>query len=253
MPIAFRSNGGVSISGSDFTHGVPCTSIRDRSFSPERDEDSDSSSSSSIGRNSDSSEDSSDREDSGEAEAQSLFKGPLETVNTLEEGLPGKKGISKFYSGKSKSYSSLSDATSVASIQDIVKPEDPYAKKRKNLLAHSMFMNRSRSYASNLGGMPKRSANLGRGASCIALSSSSSSSNSEEGTSSSISPPSCLPPLHPKAKKLPENPSKPCPPKPSKTSPWRSYSWSDLQSVASEAHDLSGLAICSGDKDNKIH
>ncbi|KAI9123094.1 hypothetical protein K1719_005983 [Acacia pycnantha] len=250
MPIALRSDGGVTISRSGFIHGVPSTSIRDRSLSPERDDDSDSSSLSSIGMNSDSSEDSSDREDSGEAEVRSSSKGPLETVNTLEEGLPGKKGISKFYSGKSKSFTSLSDAVSTTTIQEIVKPEDPYAKKRKNLLAHNMFVNRSRSYASNLGGIPKRSANLGRGTSCVALSSSSSSNNSEEGTSSSISPPSCLPPLHPQAKRLPENASRPCP---AKTSPWRSYSWSDLQSVASEANDLSGLAICGGDKGNKIH
>ncbi|XP_054807321.1 protein OXIDATIVE STRESS 3 LIKE 1-like [Prosopis cineraria] len=249
MPIALRPNESVTISRSDFIHGEPCNSIRDRSFYPERDDDSDSSSLSSIGRNSDSSRDSSDREDSGEVEVQSLFKGPLETVITLEEGLPGKKGISKFYSGKSKSFTSLSDATSASSIQDIVKPEDPYAKKRKNLLAHNTFMNRSRSYASNVGEISKRSVNLGRGTSTVALSSSSSSSNSEEGTSTSISPPSCLPPLHPQAKKLPANVSRPCPPK---TSPWRSYSWSDLQSVASEAHDLSGLAICSGDKGNKI-
>lgn len=141
-----------------------------------------------------------------------------------------------FYSGKSKSFTSLSDAASAASMQEIVKPEDPYAKKRKNLLAHNMFASRSRSYASNLGGMPKRSTNLGlgRGISCIALSSSSGSSNSEEGTSSSISPPSSLPPLHPQAKRLPVKESKPCPPK---TTPLRSYSWSDLQSVASEAND----------------
>lgn len=90
MPIALRSSGGVTIRRSDFIHGMPCPSIRDRSFSPEQEEDSDSSSSSSIGRNGDSSEDSSDREDSGEAEVQSLFKGPLDTLNALEEGLPVK-------------------------------------------------------------------------------------------------------------------------------------------------------------------
>ncbi|KAF7837941.1 suppressor protein SRP40-like [Senna tora] len=88
MPIALQRNGSVTIPGSEFVHA---TSIRDRSFSPEPDDDdSDSSSSSSIGRNSDSSEDSSDREDSGEVEVQSSFKGPLDTVNDIGEVLPGK-------------------------------------------------------------------------------------------------------------------------------------------------------------------
>lgn len=160
-----------------------------------------------------------------------------------------RKGISKFYNGKSKSFTSLADASSTTSVQEIVKPEDPYAKKRKNLLAHNMFIDRSHNRSNNSGGTSKRSANLGRGASCIALSSSSSSTNSSEGNSASVSPPSCLPPLHPQAKRLPAIMSQTCPPRTS----WRSYSWSDLQSATVEAHDLSGLAVCSGDKGNKLH
>ncbi|XP_061361598.1 protein OXIDATIVE STRESS 3 LIKE 1-like [Gastrolobium bilobum] len=239
MSLALQSNGGgVTIGRSSF---VNCVSICDRDFPAE---DSDSSGSS-IGRKSTSSEDSSDREDSGEVEVQSSFKGPLETLNDLEEDLPVKRGISKFYSGKSKSFTCLADAAAATSMQDIVKPEDPYAKKRKNLLARNILIDRSRSYSDNIGGISKRPANIGRGTSCLTLS----SSGCEEGQNSeSISPPCPLPPLHPRANRSSANASPPRPP--TLNSPWRSYSWSDLQSVAAEAHDISGLAICSG---NKVH
>jgi len=82
MPFALQTNGGVSIGLSSFAH---CVAICDRDFPAE---DSDSSSDSSIGRNSISSEDSSDQEDAGEVE--SSFKGPLDTMNDLEEDLPVK-------------------------------------------------------------------------------------------------------------------------------------------------------------------
>lgn len=90
MPLALESNGGVTIGRSSFNHRV---SICDQDFPEDHDSDSSgsfSSSSSSIGRNSESSEDSSDREDSGEVEVQSSFKSPLDTINDLEEGLPVK-------------------------------------------------------------------------------------------------------------------------------------------------------------------
>ncbi|KAL2338790.1 hypothetical protein Fmac_013236 [Flemingia macrophylla] len=229
MPFAMENNGGVTIGRSSFAHCVP---ICDRDFPAE---DSDCSSVSSIGRNSTSSEDSSDREDAGELEVQSSFKGPFDTINDLENDLPVKKGISKFYSGKSKSFTSLADAAAATCMQEIVKPEDPYAKKRKNLIARHVSIERSRSCADNIGGLSKRPANIGRETSCLNLSS------SEEGnTSTSISPPCSLPPLHPRANRssLPQ-------PSTTRNSPWRSYSWTDMHSVA-EAHDISGLAICSG-------
>lgn len=85
MPFAMENNGGgVTIGRSSFAH---CVAICDRDFPAD---DSDSSSDSSIGRNSTSSEDSSDREDAGEVEVQSSFKGPLDTINDLEEDLPVK-------------------------------------------------------------------------------------------------------------------------------------------------------------------
>lgn len=82
MPFALETNGGVTIGLSSFAH---CVATCDRGFPAE---DSDSSSDSSIGRNSVSSENSSDREDAGEVEVQSSFKGPLDTMNDLEEDLP---------------------------------------------------------------------------------------------------------------------------------------------------------------------
>ncbi|KAG4959223.1 hypothetical protein AAZX31_13G093400 [Glycine max] len=233
MPFAMENNGGgVTIGRSSFAH---CVAICDRDFPAD---DSDSSSDSSIGRNSTSSEDSSDREDAGEVEVQSSFKGPLDTINDLEEDLPVKKGISKFYSGKSRSFTSLADAAAASSMEEIVKPEDPYAKKRKNLIARNSSIERSRSCA-NIGGISKRPTNIGRGGtSCLTL------SCSEEGSSStSISPPCPLPPLHPRVinrSSLPQPSSSTA-----RNPPWRSYSWTDLHSVA-EAHDISGLAICSG-------
>ncbi|XP_014505894.2 uncharacterized protein LOC106765703, partial [Vigna radiata var. radiata] len=229
MTFALQNNGGVSIGLSSLAH---CVAICDQDFPAE---DSDSSSDSSIGRNSVSSEDSSDHEDA--LEVQSSFKGPLDTMNDLEEDLPVKKGISKFYSGKSKSFTSLADAAAASSMEEIVKPEDPYAKKRKNLIARNASIERSRSCASNIGGISKRPSNIGRGTSLLNLHS------SEEGSSSSsISPPCALPPLHPRAN---NRSSLPQPSSATRSVPWRSYSWSDLNAIA-EAHDISGLAICSG-------
>nr|AGV54854.1 hypothetical protein [Phaseolus vulgaris] len=218
MPFALQTNGGVSIGLSSFAH---CVAICDRDFPAD---DSDSSSDSSIGRNSISSDDSSDHEDAAEVEVQSSFKGPLDTINDLEEDLPVKKGISKFYSGKSKSFTSLADAAAASSMEEIVKPEDPYAKKRKNLIARNASIERSRSCASNIGGISKRPSNIGRRTSCLNLDS------SGEGTSSSsISPPFPLPPLHPRAN---NRSSLPQPSSATRSSPWRSYSWSDLNAIA---------------------
>jgi hypothetical protein len=70
---------------------MPCIPIYDSPrFPAERVGDMDSCSSSSIGRNSDSSAGSSDGgdESGGESEVQSSYKGPLDTMNALEEVLP---------------------------------------------------------------------------------------------------------------------------------------------------------------------
>lgn len=72
---------------------MACGRISDSSrFPAERGDDLDSCSSSSIGRNSDSSGGSSDGgdESGGDGEVQSLYKGPLDTMDALEEVLPVK-------------------------------------------------------------------------------------------------------------------------------------------------------------------
>lgn len=65
-----------------------------------------------------------------DAEAQSSYKGPSEYLSSLlASSPPSKKGLSRFYAGKSRSFSCLAD---VASVKDLAKPENSYARKRKN-------------------------------------------------------------------------------------------------------------------------
>ncbi|KAJ7955984.1 Damaged dna-binding 2, putative isoform 1 [Quillaja saponaria] len=235
MSIATESNGGRTIKRSKFVDAMACMSIYDRSFLLEREDDSDSCTSSSIGRNSGLSGGYSDGEDSGDSEVQSSLKGPLDTMDALEDVLPVKRGISKFCNGKSKSFTSLADISSLTSVEDIVKPDNPYTRKRKNLLAHNTFsdVDWNCSLKNNIGvGISKRPANFSqdRFSYGVTLSSSGSLTNSEEGNSLSTSPSSGLPPLHPYGGMLPANGLFSF--SPPQISPWRSFSFSDLQSVA---------------------
>ncbi|KAK6119736.1 hypothetical protein DH2020_046529 [Rehmannia glutinosa] len=107
---------------------------------------SDESSSSSIGKNSDISEE----KLSGDGEeVQSSFKGPLDAMDALEEVLPIRRGISRFYNGKSKSFASLADASSSSSIKDIAKPNNAYMRKRRNLLACNLIWDNKAPVAMN--------------------------------------------------------------------------------------------------------
>ncbi|KAK2645231.1 hypothetical protein Ddye_020426 [Dipteronia dyeriana] len=198
----------------------------------EKDEDGDSSSSSSYGEDSD--------------DLQSLCKGPLDDLDSLEEVLPIKRGISKFYKGKSKSFTSLADASSASSMEDLAKPENPYTRKRKNLLAHSNFLgkNRNHHFKSNGSGILKKTVNSGR-------SNIPESNSSEDSNSIALSSSHHLPPLHPHSKKSPGNESSSPPPR--RNSPWRSFSLSDLQCVAAASPKTTGLAIHDGDMDYKQH
>lgn len=122
-----------------------------------------SSSTSSIGKNSDlSSGDKSvaNSSDTTDHEVQSPYKGPLNAMEALEEVLPIRRGISRFYNGKSKSFASLADASSTSSMKELAKPENAYMRRRRNLLASSCTAwekNRSSSFLrSNGGGVSKR-------------------------------------------------------------------------------------------------
>ncbi|KAK6941441.1 hypothetical protein RJ641_026818 [Dillenia turbinata] len=65
--------------------------------------------------------------------------GPLFELSDLMAQLPIKRGLSKFYEGKSQSYTSLA---SVMSIEDLAKKTSPYGKRMKS----------SKSYAGGLDG-----------------------------------------------------------------------------------------------------
>ncbi|XP_008804228.2 uncharacterized protein LOC103717561 [Phoenix dactylifera] len=54
--------------------------------------------------------------------------GPLYEMSSLIAQLPFKRGLSKFYNGKSQSFTSLSN---VRSLEDLAKPERLYRKKAK--------------------------------------------------------------------------------------------------------------------------
>ncbi|KAI3714501.1 hypothetical protein L6452_21456 [Arctium lappa] len=202
-------------------------------------EDHDSSSSSSIGNNSDASGGGdSDDDGGGGGEVQSLFKGSLNNLCALEEALPIKRGISTFYAGKSKSYTSLADAVSVPSIQDIVKPEDAYNRKRKNMLAHSVFLDKNHTFTSKTG-ISKRFANSNRGGSLgLGLNKHDSNSVCESSTLSS-SPGRSLPPLPARPRRLPTNESTDSSPR-IYCSTWRSLSLSDLQHAAGATSSITG-------------
>ncbi|OVA08347.1 hypothetical protein BVC80_209g72 [Macleaya cordata] len=216
----------------------------------------DSCSSSSIGRNSDSSGRSVESDGEDETEVQSSYKGPLDTMDALEEVLPIRRGISKFYCGKSKSFTSLSDASASSSVKDLAKPDNAYTRKRKNLLACSNIIwgdnknridNSLRRSDVGVGGglSSKRPTNSNRRRTFpISMGTSSSESNntSENSNSSSSSPPRLRPPLHPPVKSSLNNASSspPTPPPPRRNSafsPWRSFSLTDLQGAAADASD----------------
>ncbi|XP_019173366.1 PREDICTED: uncharacterized protein LOC109168952 isoform X2 [Ipomoea nil] len=112
---------------------------------------SSSSSSSSIGKNSDESAVGGDADDDGAEVQSSAEDGALGNSEDLEETLPLKRGLSKFYIGKSKSFTRLSDVSSYSSIKDIVKPENAYTRKRKNVLAFNNCFGINSSYQHSCG------------------------------------------------------------------------------------------------------
>ncbi|XP_059634734.1 protein OXIDATIVE STRESS 3 LIKE 2-like [Cornus florida] len=266
MSIA-ESNSGNSIERSGFVQEVNCVSISGspesgstvtmvattKNVVQEREEELDSCSTSSIGKNSDSSDGGGD---SGESEVQSSYKGPLDAMDALQEVLHLKRGISKFYCGKSKSFTSLADASSCLSVKNIAKPENAHTRRRKNLLAHSIFWDKNRNYPmrSNSGGISKRPANSSRStlALAVTMSSSESNTNSENSDSNSSSLIFSLPPLYPHSRRSPNNEVLSSPPR-WKYSPWRSLSLSDLQGAATATTNTTGLVLSNTDKEDKLH
>ncbi|XP_020107116.1 uncharacterized protein LOC109723225 [Ananas comosus] len=182
MSIALERGGGIG--GSGFARGVNCFAAYEAEAPAPAAEGSGS-------------------DEGEEAEVQSSYKGPLDTMDALEESLPIRRGISKFYCGKSKSFTSLADAISSTSAKDLAKPENAYTRKRKNLLAFSITCEKSRNedLIKMEGGIAKKPANSSR-STVNPISRSSSGSNSSSGSSSEEEhePPRRLPPRHPHGK-----------------------------------------------------
>ncbi|RRT51025.1 hypothetical protein GW17_00029518 [Ensete ventricosum] len=94
--------------------------------------------SSSIGAASSSS--SSDEEGEGVGEEEEVEskkgEGAFGSLDSLQESLPIKRGLSNFFSGKSKSFASISDAAANANANELAKPENPFNKRRRILMAY---------------------------------------------------------------------------------------------------------------------
>ncbi|KAL6861197.1 hypothetical protein ACP4OV_016897 [Aristida adscensionis] len=83
----------------------------------------------------------------GDGEVQSSYRGPLDTMDTLQDALPSsRRSVSKFYNGKPKHEMDVVDAVpSPQSAKNLGHPEKPSPKKRKGLLPFSFSWHRSRS------------------------------------------------------------------------------------------------------------
>ncbi|KAL6656094.1 hypothetical protein ACP70R_006920 [Stipagrostis hirtigluma subsp. patula] len=100
-------------------------------------------SSSSLGKDSD--EGSPPGKEADEGEVQSAYTGAgFAGLSALEESLPIRRGISKFYNGKSRSFTFLREAITPSGLsRDIAKADNAYTRKRKNLLAYSIMYDKS--------------------------------------------------------------------------------------------------------------
>lgn len=176
-----------------------------------------------------------------------------------------RRGISRFYNGKSKSFTSLGDASTSASCKDLAKPDNAYNRKRRNLLAYSHVWDKNRNFPlrSNGGGISKKLATTSRSTLALAVAMSSSdgsnSSSSDDLNSSlngiSRSPSLLLPPLHPQARPYHNNVSSSSPPPQRNLSAWRSYSLADLQHCAAATtgtNNASCSTVCGGAGHGKL-
>ncbi|CAA0836836.1 Unknown protein [Striga hermonthica] len=207
---------------------------------------------SSIGKNSD---DSTAGAGGDGEEVQSEYKGgPLESLDALEEVLPMKKSISQFYSGKSKSFTSLSDAAACPSIDEITKPENVYTRKRKNLIAFNNIMDKNRDsiMRSTKGGISKRPNSCRSMVALVAAANVYEANSAETSCSFSSLQGSNRPPLPPHVRRALQ-PEPLVLPTADKLSSCRSFSLSDLQ-VADADEDskasVAGSWINNGDHNN---
>lgn len=150
-----------------------------------------------------------------------------------------RRGISKFYDGKSKSFTSLVETvSSSSSVKDIGKPDDAYTRRRRNLMAVNHVWEKNRSFPLS-GGIFKRTMSASRSALALAFAinydDSSSSCTSEESNSNPVSPPPPLPPLYPRSNVSSGSSGLSSPVIHQNFSGWRSFSLVDLQNCATAA------------------
>ncbi|KAJ4811732.1 oxidative stress 3 [Rhynchospora pubera] len=69
-------------------------------------------------------------------------QGPLFEMSDLISDLPIKRGLSKFFEGKSQSFTSLTNARN---LEDLVKPERPYSKRMKYCKSYAGGLDRQKS------------------------------------------------------------------------------------------------------------
>ncbi|RCV20801.1 hypothetical protein SEVIR_4G086200v4 [Setaria viridis] len=86
-----------------------------------------------------------DEMEESDGEVQSSIRGPLDTLDALQEALPkNRKRLPKFYNGKSSSRANAAEPA-----QDTANPGKPSPKKRKGFLSFSFSWNKSRSKGSS--------------------------------------------------------------------------------------------------------
>ncbi|GJN16041.1 hypothetical protein PR202_gb02991 [Eleusine coracana subsp. coracana] len=193
------------------------------------------------------------KDDDEEGEVQSAYMGEkggagaaggLVGLEALEAALPIRRSISKFYSGKSKSFACLKEAiTSSGSAKDISKAENAYSRKRKNLLAYSvMYENSNETAAVQVyeTGPPKRATSLSRSSLLTMASSSSSSSSSSFSVEDSELPEQVHYPCSPNDSENYGPPKTPTSRPGSKTpsAPVRSFSMMDLPGLHSSSSSV---------------
>ncbi|MED6158158.1 hypothetical protein PIB30_030215 [Stylosanthes scabra] len=93
-----------------------------------------------------------DDDDSGdEEEIQSGLKGGLSSLDSLEDSLPIKRGLSSHFDGKSKSFTDLSQVNTMKELQ---KQESPFNKRRRVLIASRWRKSSFYTWSNNPTSMP---------------------------------------------------------------------------------------------------
>ncbi|KAF8388880.1 hypothetical protein HHK36_025561 [Tetracentron sinense] len=86
---------------------------------------------------------SSDLVEDASSSSSSLLNGPLYELSELMAQLPIKRGLSKYFQGKSQSFTHIS---SVRCIEDLAKRESPYKKKMKSCQSYGGGLGTYKSY-----------------------------------------------------------------------------------------------------------